>query len=95
MEILYSARSSAEYIAIESELDALRILRNDSAVAEGDGRCRRTRCPQRRLPPRAAHRRTHRRAAAEHGGLAVLHDDLRFERLSEVLAFDSVRLTGP
>lgn len=28
MEILYSARSSAEYIAIESELDALRILRN-------------------------------------------------------------------
>jgi len=33
-------------------------------------------------------------AAAEHGGLAVMHDDLHFDRLSEVLAFDSVRLTG-
>lgn len=34
MEVLYSARSSAEYVAIEGELDALRILRNDRAVAD-------------------------------------------------------------
>jgi hypothetical protein len=34
MEILYSARSTSEYIALETELDALRILRNDRAVAD-------------------------------------------------------------
>jgi len=34
MEILYSARSISEYIALETELDALRILRNDRAVAD-------------------------------------------------------------
>jgi len=34
MEILYSARTGAEYAALESELDALRILRNDRAVAD-------------------------------------------------------------
>ncbi len=34
MEILYSARSSMEFIALESELDALRIVRNDRAVAD-------------------------------------------------------------
>lgn len=34
MEILYSARSTSEYIALEAELDALRILRNDRAVTD-------------------------------------------------------------
>lgn len=34
MEILYSARTGAEYAALELELDALRILRNDRAVAD-------------------------------------------------------------
>lgn len=34
MEILYSARTSLEYAALERELDALRILRNDRAVAQ-------------------------------------------------------------
>ena len=29
MEILYSARTGSEYVAVEAELDALRILRND------------------------------------------------------------------
>jgi predicted nucleic acid-binding protein len=33
MEILYSARSTFEYLALEAELDALRILRDDRAVA--------------------------------------------------------------
>jgi hypothetical protein len=31
-------------------------------------------------------------AAAEHGGLAVLHKDGHFDRLAEVLAFESVAL---
>lgn len=34
-------------------------------------------------------------AAAEHGGLAVLHRDAHFDRLSETLAFHSVPLPGP
>ncbi len=34
-------------------------------------------------------------AAAEHGGLAVLHRDAHFDRLSEPLAFHSVPLPGP
>jgi len=34
-------------------------------------------------------------AAAEHGGLAVLHRDAHFDRLAEILAFQSVTLPGP
>jgi len=34
-------------------------------------------------------------AAAEHGGIAVLHRDAHFDRLSETLAFQSVGLPGP
>jgi hypothetical protein len=34
MEILDSARTSVDYIALETELDALRILRNDRAIAD-------------------------------------------------------------
>lgn len=33
-------------------------------------------------------------AAAEHGGLAVLHRDAHFARLAQTLAFDSVMLPG-
>jgi predicted nucleic acid-binding protein len=61
MEILYSARSTSEYVELEAELDALRIVRNDRAVADaamyalgelaerGDG--------YHRVPPTDAHRR--------------------------------------
>jgi len=31
-------------------------------------------------------------AAAEHGGLAVLHRDSHFDRLAEVLSFESIQL---
>jgi predicted nucleic acid-binding protein len=34
-------------------------------------------------------------AAAEHGGIAVLHRDAHFHRLAEVLTFESVALPGP
>lgn len=96
MEILYSARTSSEFAALESEFDALRIVRNDRAVADaamsalgelaqrGDG--------YHRVPPTDA---LIAAAAAEHGGLAVLHRDAHFDRLAEVLAFDSVELPGP
>lgn len=93
MEILYSARSAAEYAAIESELDALRILRNDRAVADaamaalgelaehGDG--------YHRVPITDA---LIAAAAAEHGGVAVLHRDAHFEKLAEALEFECVEL---
>lgn len=95
MEILYSARTSSEYLALEMELDALRILRNDRAVADaamraigelaerGDG--------YHRVPLTDA---LIAAAAAEHGGLAVLHRDAHFDRLTEVLAFRSTHLPG-
>jgi predicted nucleic acid-binding protein len=61
-EILYSARTSNEYVSLEAELDALRILRNDRAVADAaTSAMRETRGPKRRLPPRAADRRVDRR----------------------------------
>ncbi len=93
MEILYSARSSAEYVAYDGELSALRMLRNDRAVADaamaalnelasrGDG-YHRVSVPDALIAA----------AAAKHGGLAVLHKDGHFDRLAEVLAFESVAL---
>jgi predicted nucleic acid-binding protein len=93
MEVLYSARRSSEYASLTLELDALGILRNDRAVADAA------------LGALAGHSDGYHRvpltdaliaaAAAEHGGLAVLHLDTHFERLSEALAFESVALPGP
>jgi predicted nucleic acid-binding protein len=95
MEILYSARSSTEYIALETDVDALRILRNDRTVADaamsaigelaehGDG--------YHRVPLTDA---LIAAAAAEHGGVAVLHRDTHFDKLAEVLAFENVELPG-
>ena len=95
MEVLYSARTSSEFLALEMELDALRILRNDRAVADaamraigelaerGDG--------SHRVPLTDA---LIAAAAAEHGGLAVLHRDAHFDRLAEVLGFRSFQLPG-
>lgn len=90
------ARTSTEFVALESELDALRIVRNDRAVADA---------AMRALAELAARNDGYKRvpltdaliaaAAAEHGGLAVLHRDAHFDRLSETLAFHSVPLPGP
>jgi hypothetical protein len=38
MEILFSARSTSEYVALETELDALRILRSDREAAGSGSR---------------------------------------------------------
>lgn len=95
MEILYSARSTSEYVALETELDGFRILRNDRAVADaamsaigelaehGDG--------YHRVPLTDALIAS---AAAEHGGIAVLHRDAHFDKLAEVLTFENVELPG-
>jgi predicted nucleic acid-binding protein len=96
MEVLYSARTSSEFAALERELDALRILRNDRAVADA------AMSAYRELAERADG--YHRvplsdaliaAATAEHGGLAVMHRDAHFDRLAEVLAFQSVVPPGP
>jgi len=96
MEILYSARSSMESIALESELDALRIVRNDRAVADAAMRAGAELATRNdgyhRVPLTDA---LIAAAAAEHGGIAVLHRDAHFDRLSEALAFQSVTLPGP
>lgn len=95
MEILYSARTSSEFAALERELDALRILRNDRAVTDA---------AMSALGELAGHSDGYHRvpltdaliaaAAADHGGLAVLHRDAHFDRLAETLAFQSVALPG-
>ena len=95
MEILYSARSSAEYIAFEMELDGFRVLRNDRAVADA---------AMSAIGELAEHSDGYHRvpltdaliaaAAAEHGGVAVLHRDTHFDKLAEVLAFENVELPG-
>ena len=74
IEILYSARSSAEFAAYDTELSVLRMLRNDRAVAD---------TAMSALSELAARSDGYHRvpttdaliaaAAAEHGALAVLH----------------------
>jgi len=93
MQILYSARTSTEYVAYDVELSALRMLRNDRAVADA---------AMSAVTELASRSDGYHRvsvtdaliaaAAAEHGGLAVLHKDGHFDRLAEVLAFESVAL---
>ena len=93
MQILYSARTSPEYLAYDAELSGLRMLRNDRAVAD---------TAMSALGELASRSDGYHRvsvtdafiaaAAAEHGGLVVLHKDGHFDRLAEVLAFESVAL---
>ncbi|MGA9874385.1 MAG: PIN domain-containing protein [Solirubrobacteraceae bacterium] len=93
MEILYSARSSTEYIAFETDLDALRILRNDRAVTNAAmsaiGELAERSDGYHRVPFTDA---LIAAAAAEHGGVALLHRDTHFEKLAEVLTFQGVQL---
>ncbi|MGH2863890.1 MAG: PIN domain-containing protein [Solirubrobacteraceae bacterium] len=95
MEILYSARSSSEYLALEAELVALRIVRNDRAVADAAmgafGELAERSDGYHRVPVTDA---LIAAAAAEHGGVAVLHRDRHFDKLAEVLAFQCVELPG-
>jgi predicted nucleic acid-binding protein len=95
MEILYSARSSTEYVSLEIELDGFRILRNDRAVADAamsaTGELAEHSDGFHRVPLTDA---LIAAAAAEHGGVAVLHRDTHFDKLAEVLAFENVELPG-
>jgi predicted nucleic acid-binding protein len=96
MEILYSARSTSEYTAVETELDGFRILRNDRAVTDAAmsalGELAQRSDGYHRVPLTDA---LIAAAAAEHGGIAVLHRDTHFNKLAEVLAFENVELPEP
>lgn len=93
MEILYSARSTSEFITVETELDGFRILRNDRAVTDAAmsaiGGLAERADGYHRVPFTDA---LIAAAAAEHGGVAVLHRDAHYDKLAEVLAFQSVQL---
>jgi predicted nucleic acid-binding protein len=95
MEILYSARTTAEYVDVDARLSPLRMLRNDRAVADAAmaalGELAQRSEGYHRVPVTDA---LIAAAAADQGGLAVLHRDGHFDRLAEVLAFDSVSLPG-
>lgn len=93
MEILYSARSSTEYVELETDLDALRILRNDRAITDAAmgavGELAERSDGYHRVPFTDA---LIAAAAAEHGAAVVLHRDTHFDKLAEVLTFQGVRL---
>jgi predicted nucleic acid-binding protein len=94
--ILYSTRTAAEYMQVDADLSAMRMLRNDRAASDA---------AMSALRELAARRDGYHRvplpdalitaAAAEQGGLALLHRDAHFDRLAEVLACESVGLPVP
>lgn len=93
MEILYSARSVAEYGDLDARLSTLRMLRNDRAATDAAmgalGQLAERSDGYHRVPVTDA---LIAAAAAEQGGLAVLHRDAHFDRVAEVLSFESVAL---
>jgi predicted nucleic acid-binding protein len=90
LEILFSARSPADYEALESDLDAFRGLRMDAetfATALG---------AQRDLAGRSHHRVPIPdiliAACAHQHGADVLHRDRHYDTLATVLSFEPVRV---
>jgi predicted nucleic acid-binding protein len=90
LELLYSARSAADYAALENDLSSFRDLRMDVetfAIAAG---------AQRELAARGRHRVPIPdlliAACAQQHGAAVVHVDRHYDGLAGVLAFDAVRL---
>lgn len=93
MEILYSAQTAMGYADLDARLSALRTLRNDRAAADAAMGALRELAERadgyHRVPVTDA---LIAAAAADQGGLAVLHRDGHFDRLAEVLAFESASL---
>ncbi len=92
LELLYSARSPADYTRIETHLASFRDLRMDAeTIATAIG-------AQRELAERGKHRLPIPdlliAACAQQHQASVLHVDRHYELLSEVLAFEPIRLSG-
>ncbi len=92
LEILYSARSPDDYLALDAQLDVYRELRVDAetfAIA---------RTAQRDLARGGRHRLPMPdllvSACAQQHAADVLHVDRHYELLAEILSFTPVRLDG-
>jgi predicted nucleic acid-binding protein len=90
LEVLYSARSAADYERIESDLQAFRDLRIDTeTIATAIG-------AQRELSLRGRHRVPIPdlliASCAQQHQAGVLHHDRHYDLLSQVLSFESVRV---
>lgn len=90
LELLYSARSPADYATLESDLGEFRDLRMDAetfAAAAG---------AQRELAARSNHRVPIPdlliAACAQQHGADVVHRDRHYDVLASVLSFDAVRV---
>jgi predicted nucleic acid-binding protein len=90
LELLYSARSPADYADLEADLDAFRDLRMDAetlATARG---------AQRELAQHSRHRVSIPdlliAACAHQHGADVLHRDRHYDTLATVLAFQPIRV---
>jgi predicted nucleic acid-binding protein len=95
-ELLRGGAKHTEYTAVETELDGFRVLRNDRAVTDAAmsalGELAQRSDGYHRVPLTDA---LIAAAAAEHGGIAVLHRDTHFDKLAEVLAFENLELPEP
>lgn len=92
LEMLYGARSTSEYQQIEEHLDAFRDLRVDTETIATAVTA------HRELGERGRHRLPIPdlliAACAQQHQAAVLHYDRHYDVLSEVLAFESVKLAA-
>ena len=90
LELLYSARSAADYTALEDDLASFRELRIDVETFTIAARA------QRELATGGRHRVPIPdlliAACAQQHGAAVVHVDRHYDVLAGVLAFDAVRL---
>ncbi len=90
MEILYSARSRADFATLQHDLEAYRDLRIDHATVVA------AESAQRDLAQRSQHRVSLPDlligACAQQHAADVLHVDRHFDRLAEVFGFRSIRL---
>jgi predicted nucleic acid-binding protein len=90
LELLYSARSPAEFAALEDDLDGFRHLRVDAetfAIAVTAQRELAARSERRvPLPDLAI------AACAQQHGADVVHRDRHYDLLASVLSFDAVRV---
>jgi predicted nucleic acid-binding protein len=90
LELLFSARSPADYVAIEQDLAKFRDLRMDAETFAAAGSAQRdlARTGRHRVPvPDLLIA-----ACAQQHGADVVHVDRHFDVLSSVLHFNSVRL---
>jgi predicted nucleic acid-binding protein len=93
LELLYSARSAADYVRLEGDLASFRDLRMDAETFAAAATA------QRELAAAGRHRVPIPdlliAACAQQHGAAVAHVDRHYDVLAEALAFEPVRVSAP